>query len=58
LGAGDGSFAKALAPSSDTGGAPLPKGGCFLNHDLTRSALMSQLGYDVPFSSKTAQFFL
>jgi hypothetical protein len=34
LGAGDGSFAKALAPSSGISGAPLPEGGGFLDQWL------------------------
>jgi hypothetical protein len=30
-----------LAPTSGIGGAPLPKGGSFLNHRISRSALLS-----------------
>jgi len=32
---------KPLAPTPGIGGAPLPKGGSFLNHGLSRSALAS-----------------
>jgi len=32
-----------LAPTSGISGAPLPKGGSFLNHDPCRSALVSWL---------------
>jgi len=35
---GLGTLAKALAPTSSISGAPLPKGGSFLNHRPSRSA--------------------